>query len=330
MQVHSKDICVCYCLDQNFWAPTAVSFYSLLSHLPKNSEISFLFVQEGLNEQQTTFLRDMADKAGVDVNFKDPKAFSESAHTTKKLSRAMYHRLFLHQLTDRKRLLYLDGDTLVTTDITEFATQSLGGNPVGAVCSPGAHKERIVQNPKTGEKESFLDYLVRMGAEAGIQNRYINSGVLLIDADYWRANEVHRDYISMIDSGDFVYAPDQALLDVYFYGKIKQLAPTWNFQTSLFHSIRFKEIQGWMRENLGYYNDLLSSKDNPSIIHYVYFKPWQNKGTKTPFDTTYLLHCFKCFGLSRFSRQTLLVYIRKSLRKRRSVSIDLALNPHIK
>ncbi|WP_108819600.1 glycosyltransferase family 8 protein [Pseudovibrio sp. Alg231-02] len=325
MQIQSKDICVCYCLDKNFWAPTAVSFYSLLSNLPKNSQISFLFVHDDLSKQQISFLQDMAHKAGVTADFKAPKSFSNNAHTTKKLSRAMYHRLFLHQLTDRKRILYLDGDTIITTDITGFATQCLDSMPVAAVCSPGAYRGRTVKHPKTGKEELFLNYLVRMGADTGIQNRYINSGVLLIDADYWRAHDVHLDYTKMIDSGEFVYAPDQDLLNVYFNDKIKLLTPTWNFQTSLFHSIKSKNVQLWMKDNIAYYNDIQACKHSPAIIHYVYFKPWQKKGKKTTFDKIYLVSCFKCFGLSSFSLRTLGIYLRKSLRKRSSVSTVLAL-----
>ncbi|WP_189437753.1 glycosyltransferase family 8 protein [Pseudovibrio japonicus] len=325
MQIQSKDVCVCYCLDQNFWEPTAISFHSLLSHLPKHSEISFLFVQEGLSKEQISFLREMAHKAGVEVAFKAPKSFSENAHTTELLSRAMYHRLFLHQLTDRKRILYLDGDTIISTDITGFATQNLEGKPIAAVCSPGAFPGRMVKHPITGREELFTDYLVRMGAETGVENSYINSGVLLIDADYWRAHEVHIDFAKMIATGEFVYAPDQDLLNAYFYGRIKLLSPNWNFQTSLFHSFKIKDVQIWMKANAAYYNDILGCQHSPAIIHYVYFKPWQHRVMKTGFDKTYLINCFKCFGLSSFFARALRVYMRKTFRKGNTISMDLSL-----
>ncbi|MDA4846745.1 glycosyltransferase family 8 protein [Hoeflea poritis] len=134
------------------------------------------------------------------------------------------------------RIVYLDTDLVVAAPITELYDTRLKGNIAAAVLNPGhAHLETH-----------------GVGEDA-----YFNSGVLLIDLDLWRQNDVDRQLQSFLTSHpESCRYFDQCALNVALRGKVLALDNRWNVMGSLKDASHFTSV---------------------SIIHYSGdVKPWRN------------------------------------------------------
>jgi len=124
----------------------------------------------------------------------------------------IWTRLWVDEFFERDvdRVLYLDGDIVITGDISPLWHCALDGALLGAVDIPGSPQgvERLGLRPQDG---------------------YFNSGVLLIDLKQWRdtgaLKEVLR-YVSMNSAR--LHDPDQDALNGCFYHRRKRLEYKWN------------------------------------------------------------------------------------------------------
>ncbi|EEO3279361.1 glycosyltransferase family 8 protein, partial [Salmonella enterica subsp. enterica serovar Rubislaw] len=90
-------------------------------------------------------------------------------------------------------------------------------------------------------------------------NGYFNAGVMLINNDEWRKNNVTQESLSMINSGKIFRYADQDVLNILLNGKVKYLQRKFNNKTTL--SVNFDAEA----KNI----------DNTIIMHYVTpNKPW--------------------------------------------------------
>jgi len=153
-----------------------------------------------------------------------------------------YYRLFIASLFPQyKKIIYLDCDLVVTGDISELYHTDIGDNILGAA------PEQFVQN--TAE---FREYAHRaLGVDPDL---YVNAGVLVMNLDAYRVNEIEDKFIKLIIEYDFdLLDPDQAYLNYLCFGKIHILP------------------NGWNKEPMP-----LICEGDKNIVHYaLYKKPWQ-------------------------------------------------------
>lgn len=154
----------------------------------------------------------------------------------------IYYRLFIADLfPEYDQGIYLDADTIVTTDIAKLAQFDLGTNLIGAV--PDAF---ICSDPRT---RRYAELAVGVDPD-----HYINSGVLLLNLKALRQEKFSQHFLKLLNQYHFqLIAPDQDYLNGICYGRTAYLAPKWNLQTE--HAL---PISG-----------------QPAIVHYNLFgKPW--------------------------------------------------------
>ncbi|ECJ2337675.1 glycosyltransferase family 8 protein, partial [Salmonella enterica subsp. salamae] len=110
----------------------------------------------------------------------------------------------------------------------------------------------ILDSPDMQVRVKKLDYGVDF-------NGYFNAGVMLINNDEWRKNNVTQESLSMINSGKIFRYADQDVLNILLNGKVKYLQRKFNNKTTL--SVNFDAEA----KNI----------DNTIIMHYVTpNKPW--------------------------------------------------------
>jgi len=137
------------------------------------------------------------------------------------------------------KILYLDVDMLVLTDIQAIFEIELGNNIVAAVVDP---RVKFFSNEWGG----ILNYK-SLGLSGDLP--YFNSGLLLIDLQKWRDFNVTKKVINCINQNKkYAQYPDQYGLNVVLPFKWKPINPLWN-----------------------YYSD--GSEDDPKIIHFIGRKP---------------------------------------------------------
>lgn len=154
------------------------------------------------------------------------------------------------------KVLYLDGDIIVYDDLTELWNTDVKGYAVAA-------------------GQSILNKSIELIQKLGYDPKYgyFNSGVLLINMDYWRENHVVDLFVDYINKNmDNLRFADQDVLNPIFCDKRLELSIRYNFCTGFLlnenYRVKFPadliyEIDKWYK--------------SPCIIHFhSNNKPWNS------------------------------------------------------
>ena len=169
------------------------------------------------------------------------------------LSVATYYRLLLPSLLneDVDRLLYLDCDVIVLTNIMELYNLDLVGYGVAAVrdATPVNNHHRLI-----------------MGLE--LNDIAFCAGVLMINLSYWREHNCQQNMLKYINKmGARLILEDQDVLNHEFHNHWFQLAHKYSKFPMALAVIDQAQKKA----------DILEYAFSPSILHYASFtKPWLN------------------------------------------------------
>ena len=172
---------------------------------------------------------------------------------TKHFHRAAWYRILLPRLLPEvQRVLYLDADIIVTDDLRPLWETDLGGALFAAATNP--LYPFMPDWPK--ETLGVLD-----------PRRYINSGVLLLDLRAMRDENVIDAMLAYARSHPENTCPEQDALSALYHDRLKLLHPRWNVQNTLF-DLRPEQLPFSIE-------DIRAAKQNPAVIHFIAFKPWE-------------------------------------------------------
>lgn len=170
-------------------------------------------------------------------------------------SYATYYRLFLSELlpNDINRVLYLDGDIIVMDSLNELWATDMHDKAIAAV--PDSYNNKI-------EHYNRLHYPQPMG--------YFNAGVLLINLDYWRTNNVVSAFCQYASARhDSLYCHDQDILNYVFRDSKIVLPLRYNMLNEYWFQTRHSVVS-WEFES-----QMLYGQQHPAIIHFTGLpKPW--------------------------------------------------------
>ena len=178
----------------------------------------------------------------VDLNMVAFGSFQTQQH----VSKMTFARLLLPRvLPDLSRVLYLDADILVLDDLRALWGTDLGNAIVGAVLNDPINAELKASDPVWKAVPRVRDYF--------------NAGVLLVDLDGWRREQVSERALAYLFQHPHSPLADQDALNVVFDGRWKKLDGRWNCQAHLhFYALRS-----------------MRPEQKPGIIHFVTAgKPW--------------------------------------------------------
>ncbi len=129
-------------------------------------------------------------------------------------SQAAYFRIYGPDLIDVQRILYLDVDLIVQIDIGLLLELEIGDNIIAGA-------------PDSAGNENFRKRL-KLPKEAA---PYVNTGVLLVDADRWREEETTKELVKYyLSKKDALKFADQDLINACLAGRICILPQHWNLQ----------------------------------------------------------------------------------------------------
>ena len=176
-----------------------------------------------------------------------------------------FARLFLHKVfPNLDKIIYLDTDVIVTSDIAELYNQDINGYALGA-CQDAVVKkgiEKLKENkfvtriPGIKRSQSQYDYFNKyLKLENDQINRHVNSGVLLYDLK--KAGRLIDQKLPELLKKKFIF-PDQDIINIIFKDDKKILDRKFN----VVHHDAFQ----YLREMSKY----------PVIIHYNGLKPTAN------------------------------------------------------
>ncbi len=124
-------------------------------------------------------------------------------------------------LTGINRVIYLDSDVIVTGDLARLWETELMQHGIGAVSD-------------TTRKVLSDDIQNCDDLEYDPQSPYFNSGVMLIDLEFWRKMQLEDQLTSLLDDTRIVRCcNDQSFLNIAFQNRWTALEPRWNQITVL-------------------------------------------------------------------------------------------------
>ncbi|RKJ02533.1 glycosyltransferase family 8 protein [bacterium D16-54] len=176
------------------------------------------------------------------------------------VSKATFYRLVLCELLSEAKCLYMDGDVIVTEDLTELYEMDLGD------CYLAGCRDIWIELLSDGEREARR---IRTGIPS--MDQYVNAGVLLFNLDLLRKNGMGRVFKRHLNI-DYPYE-DQDILNVCCYNKILFLPAKWNLFTLFMGQIQEMEAAGIEPAVCHAFTQ------RKGILHYAtpFIRPWIRK-----------------------------------------------------
>jgi lipopolysaccharide biosynthesis glycosyltransferase len=256
--------------DHHYAIGMAAAMRSVLATLTGQSHVTIYILHPGLDGTTKARLRSVANTTSVNVSLSFIPV-DEQEHLSAfdlHIMDGWTHTIFYRPLIDRlipqhhQRVLYLDCDVIVEQDVSSLLTTDLDGNIIGAV------KERAVSCPASGlSRWKELD----LAPDAP----YFNSGVLLIDMERWRKEQVGRRVLEYLHE----YGPqlnikgNQGGFNAVLAGRWKPLPAKWNVLNWYLDEALYQRF-GY--DGVPPRDELEQIRSAPGIIHYTQDrKPWQ-------------------------------------------------------
>ena len=285
-----EKINICLSSDDNYSKYLGVVIASILSNTNSN-DIAFYILDGGISEENKNKIKSLISLRECSIIFVsvDESLFdvykSIKTHSYISLS-ACYILKLASLLPNCKKILYLDCDTIVNTEILELYNINIKNYYIAGVRDIATKHRGYIPPIKAG-------------------NFYINSGVVLFNLDKIRECNIEEKFEKYTKENiESIRVGDQEIINMVCQGMIKELDSEWNVQSSNFvnrsdytNTLKIVHYIGkqkpWYFASMNYWKDLyfdnlqktpwkLSKKDEIkfrlygqifSILRYIKHRP---------------------------------------------------------
>lgn len=261
---------IIYSCDQNYVRHAAASIESLLRNNSREKIVIYL-INNKIEAHSLSKLIALVKKHGQKIKILNIEDVCAKVKKNDDFPISGYARLFIQNFIKDKKALYLDCDTIVLGSIAELYNINVDKYFVAGV----------QDNPA-----KYMVSIIGMDKD----DRYINSGVMLINLNAWRMDNLENKFINFIKKyhGEVPHH-DQGIINGVCKEKILIISPRYNFM-SQFYLHTAKQIKQLFNIKKYYtQSEIDDSKNNPIIIHYItkfFGKPWE-KGCTHPYLDKY-------------------------------------------
>lgn len=242
------EIPIFFTIDDGYAPFLAVALHSAILNANPNRQYRAIVLHQGLTQENLTKLKALeTDFFKIDLT---PMKANMDALDDRMSNRlrcdyftlTIYFRLFIPSLFPQyDKGVYIDSDTVLTSDIAELFDTDLGDNLVGA-CN----------DLSIADVPPLVAYTENAIGVRG--SEYVNSGVLLMNLKKMRQDDLEGHFLNLLNTYHFdSIAPDQDYLNAMCNGKILYLDAAWDAMP----------------------NNTQPPMEHPKLIHYNLFsKPW--------------------------------------------------------
>ena len=284
---HKEIVSVVIASDNNYVAHLGALITSIIDNFSSERFLDLIILDGGISEYNKKLLTRLMNY-NSNIQFLELSSEFSNQSTHMHFSKATFYRLILDKLIlDRKKVLYIDCDTIVLDDLSKLFDIDLGNNAIGAVYDYIMHHFCQMGIPSidfTGGLKS-KDYLQKYVGLCD-WDKYFQAGVILFDLDKMRRMDLSDVMIKSLLDKRYWFL-DQDILNKYFLGKVTYLEPSWNVVNcghEIYDGLSEKQIK-----------ELQVAENSPKIIHYAGYetKPWNNRNAK--FGEYYFYYLRKTF-----------------------------------
>ena len=225
--MNSNGIVCCFCCTRNWYIHLYTIIYALLKH--NKVDKIYLFIED----DEISYLKN--DKIEfININNLLEYVKQDSPNYNTKYTKLSYLRCYFSKILNEDKILYLDVDTLVVDNIQELWKLNLKDNVIA-----GVHE--------LGEWNKYLNTY-------GLDDTYINSGVLLMDLKKIREEKLDDSMIYLLNHNKYAF-PDQDVINLVCRNRIHHLNNIYNSSETtgivdnakILHYIRGNK--GWIKSS---------------------------------------------------------------------------------
>lgn len=271
---------IALCCDDRFAIPAMVCLISVFKNNTMH-KIHAYILTKSLTQGNIGKFKRLSEtyQQEISVRVVNDDRFDAFNISNNRYSKETFFRFLLPDLVDASKALYLDCDTIVRGDLSEFYHTDLKD----LACA-------VVEDCDGDEisKHCRLD----------MWSDYFNAGVILMNLDYWRENNLCYHLTKFaLDNSEICLYNDQDAMNVLLENKVKFVDYRYNFQ----HRWFFKQRTYSLRKEK--WTKVEAASHNPLVLHFCYeIKPWHVE-CKDPYRDEFLsyatLHEFIGFKLTR-------------------------------
>ena len=259
---------ILYQSDDNYAVYMGVSICSLLENNKATDNIHIYIIDDGISEDNKLRIRNMTEKYKRRVSFISGESVLQDKEITDVFSYVgmrknshSYLKMFFEKLIPdvSGRLIYIDCDTAVDGDISQLEHFDMCHKTIGMVMD-----SLVIDSKKS----------VGLNKE----DRYYNSGVILIDIDKWRERDCSKRIMEHIKNVRTYGTVDQDVLNIELKDEIVTLPIKYNLQPvhlvypyKLYAKV-FKHCEEYYTKS-----EIEEAVYSPAIIHYLRYigeSPW--------------------------------------------------------
>ncbi len=248
---------ICFSSDNNYAKHMGVAITSILKNSNINDTYNFYVLDGGIsdsNKSKLNSLKSTIRDFSIEYLEINPDDFKKCPMTgyVKYITLPTYYRFKIPSLLPNlDKVLYLDCDIVVNSDISELYNTNIDDYYVGGIPEVfnHHHKERL---------EILGSYY------------YINAGVLLINTKKWREDNIESKLFeyALNPKREIIFQDQDIINEVLMYN-IRYIPLCWNLQ----HDILFEAEAYLINEN-----EKNVALENPKLVHFTHkYKPWNYK-----------------------------------------------------
>ena len=265
-----------FAVDDRYIPFLSVTLKSLIENASKNYyyaiKILYTYVSENSKRKILKYKSNNVGIEFVDLNYY-LEEIKDKLYTRDYFTSATYFRLFIPDLYPQyDKAIYLDSDTIVLGDISDFYNIDLEDNLLGAI------PDASVRNTP-----DFIEYVERVVGMATYKN-YFNAGVMIMNLDEMRKFHFEEKFLYLLETVKYAVAQDQDYLNRLCKGRVKIIGEEWNrmpmpsnevkdedikllhfnhmFKPWHFDDVMFQDEFWKYAKETEFYNDILNIKQN--------------------------------------------------------------------
>lgn len=273
---------ICLSSDSYYEPHLWVTISSIIGSAKSKSDY-YLYILDGGIKNKDNFFELIKQDKRFSIEFIDMKDQFSNAYESRHVKKAAYYRLSIFKLfKDFERIVYIDADSYVLSDIAELFNMDIGNKQIAGVKDSISYEipwreKYIKHNDYSGKALNYYkDYL---GFSKEKFENYFSSGVLLINLKNIDIEQKQKRLDQLLKN-DY-YSHDQDILNLLFNQKETYLlGREWNYFNS---GPTLKEEDILLEEEKDNY---LNEKVKPKIVSYV-LKPWYKENLDKPYVKEY-------------------------------------------
>lgn len=274
-----KSILNCaYSFDNGYAQHAGVSILSLLANNQDIDEINIYVIDNSISNANKKRIATIINKYHRHIHYLDLDQLTADLNIKTKFNRSAYGRIFISNIVDAERIIYIDSDTVINKSLRNLLSVDMTNSLVAGV--------QDTVNPY---------YLYKIGLDNSY--KYINDGgVIILNLALWRKMNIVQKSINFIMK--FNGNPphnDQGTINKVCAGRIKILPASYNVMAPMFN-FTSKQILSLFEMKVYYsQSELNEAVNNPIVIHYTdefFNRPWFSNCTH-PLKNLYLEYLAK-------------------------------------